>query len=87
MDGELDWRHVETATLYVRDLSEDFIQTYLDAEWPEVGYSVGVFRLEGRGVQLFAAIRRATISQFSGCRLIPLPSARFVERVARAVSA
>ena len=49
----LDWRHVDTARLQVRRLSDAFIEEYLDAEWPEVGYTVGVFRLEGRGVQLF----------------------------------
>jgi septum formation protein len=37
-------------------LSEAFIADYLDAEWPEVGYTVGVFRLEARGVQLFTSI-------------------------------
>jgi len=51
--GAEDWRHVESAVLKVRELSSDFIASYLDAEWPEVGYCVGVFRLEGRGVQLF----------------------------------
>jgi septum formation protein len=51
--GTLDWSHVETARLSVRALSEAFIDSYLGAEWPEVGYTVGVFRLEGRGVQLF----------------------------------
>jgi septum formation protein len=54
--GKLDWRHVETARLQVRPLSDTFIADYLDAEWPEVGYTVGVFRLEARGVQLFSAI-------------------------------
>jgi len=54
--GKVDWCHAETATLSVRPLSEEFIRTYLDAEWPEVGYCVGVFRLEGRGVQLFRQI-------------------------------
>jgi septum formation protein len=54
--GRLDWSHVETATLKVRQLSPSFISDYLDAEWPEVGYTVGVFRLEGRGVQLFDRI-------------------------------
>ena len=54
--GTLDWSHVETATLHVRALSEEFIQQYLDAEWPAVGYTVGVFRLEARGVQLFDRI-------------------------------
>jgi septum formation protein len=55
-EGELVWQHVETVRLQVRELSADFIADYLDAEWPEVGYTVGVFRLEGRGVQLFERI-------------------------------
>jgi len=54
--GSVDWRHVETADLQVRALSEAFIADYLDAEWPEVGYCVGVFRMEGLGVQLFSSI-------------------------------
>jgi len=40
----------------VRRLSETFIEHYLEAEWPEVGCCVGVFRLEGRGIQLFDSI-------------------------------
>jgi septum formation protein len=54
--GVEDWRHVGGAVLQVRPLSDEFIEQYLDAEWPEVGYCVGVFRLEGRGVQLFSDI-------------------------------
>jgi septum formation protein len=52
----VDWRHVQTAELHVRPLSDAFIADYLDAEWPEVGCCVGVFRMEGRGVQLFTTI-------------------------------
>ena len=52
-DGAVDWSDVGRAELHVRDLSEDFVQAYLDAEWPEVGNCVGVFRIEGRGIQLF----------------------------------
>ena len=51
--GRVHWSHAETASLYVRALSDAFIDAYLDAEWPEVGHCVGVFRMEGRGVQLF----------------------------------
>lgn len=54
--GAISWSHVESATLGVRELSTGFIDAYLDAEWPEVGYTVGVFRLESRGVQLFSSI-------------------------------
>lgn len=69
--GSLDWSHVETAILKVRPLSEDFIADYLDAEWPEVGYTVGVFRLEGRGVQLFDRIDGDYFT-ILGMPLIPL---------------
>jgi septum formation protein len=54
--GALDWSHVETARLRVRTLTDDFIHSYLDAEWPAVAYCVGVFRMEGRGVQLFDSV-------------------------------
>jgi len=66
-----EWSHADCARLFVRELSEKFIQSYLDVEWPEVGYCVGVFRIEGRGVQLFD---RMEGSQFtvSGMPLLPL---------------
>jgi len=69
--GILDWSHVETATLQVRKLSDAFIADYLDAEWPEVGYTVGVFRLEGRGVQLFDHIEGNHFT-ILGMPLLPL---------------
>lgn len=55
-DGEVLFRTVNLAELKVRELSDAFIESYLDAEWPEVGYCVGVFRIEGLGVQLFESI-------------------------------
>ena len=69
--GRLDWQHVESARLQVRPLSEQFIADYLDAEWPEVGYTVGVFRLEARGVQLFSSIEGDHFT-ILGMPLIPL---------------
>lgn len=50
------WCHHAVAVLRVRRLSDEFIHSYLDAEWPEVGQCVGVFRIEGRGAQLFETI-------------------------------
>ena len=67
----VEWHHVETARLRVRTLSDEFIADYLDAEWPEVGYTVGVFRLEGRGVQLFDSIDGDHFT-ILGMPLIPL---------------
>jgi septum formation protein len=69
--GNVDWLHVGSATLHVRSLSEAFIQSYLDAEWPEVGYCVGVFRMEGRGVQLFDRVEGDHFT-ILGMPLIPL---------------
>jgi len=70
----LDWSHVETAMLEVRPFSDDFIADYLNAEWPEVGYTVGVFRLEARGVQLFDRIDGDHFT-ILGMPLIPLLAA------------
>jgi septum formation protein len=58
----------------VRQLSDAFIADYLDAEWPQVGYTVGVFRLEARGVQLFDAIEGDHFT-ILGMPLIPLLAA------------
>ena len=55
-DGKIVWMGSDFARLRVRELSEEFIEAYLDAEWPEVSYCVGVFRIEGPGAQLFESI-------------------------------
>ncbi len=69
--GRIDWSHVGEAMLHVRQLSEDFIHTYLEAEWPAVGGCVGVFRMEGRGVTLFEAVEGDHFT-ILGIPLIPL---------------
>lgn len=70
-DGEQLWFHYSSAGLLVRELSESFIKAYLDAEWPAVSGCVGVFRIEGMGVQLFTTIDG---DQFTvlGMPLLPL---------------
>lgn len=69
--GRCEWSAVDQAQLHVRHFSDDFIDHYLDAEWPEVGHCVGVFRLEGRGVQLFSSID-GNYFTILGMPLIPL---------------
>lgn len=51
-----EWSHNALARLRVRALSEAFIANYLAQEWPEVSHTVGVFRIEALGVQLFESI-------------------------------
>lgn len=55
-DGMTVWRHCETARLDVRQLSDSFIDSYLNREWPAVSGCVGVFRIEALGVHLFERI-------------------------------
>ena len=55
-NGAIRWHTVATATLKVRTLSDEFIDKYLAAEWPEVSQCVGVFRIEALGPQLFESI-------------------------------
>ena len=69
--GEVEWSHSETARLDVRALSNSFIEQYLDLEWPDVGYCVGVFRMEGRGVTLFDKVEGSHFT-ILGMPLIPL---------------
>ncbi|WP_419807722.1 Maf family protein [Sphingomonas sp.] len=69
--GRPVWRHVDAATLHVRTLSYGFIDRYLDAEWPAVGGCVGVFRIEGSGVQLFDRIEGSHFTVL-GLPLIPV---------------
>lgn len=70
-DGRIDWSHVETARLLVRELSGEFIETYLDAEWPAIGHCAGAFRMEGRGATLFTSVQGSHFT-ILGMPLLPL---------------
>ena len=69
--GRPVWRVVDRARMHVRPLSEAFIETYLDLEWPEIAGCVGCYRIEGPGAQLFSRIEG---SQFTvlGLPLLPV---------------
>ena len=73
-DGGCEWSHASIARLHVRALSDEFIAHYLSLEWPAIGHTVGAFRIEGPGVQLFDAIEG---DQFTvlGMPLLPLLAA------------
>lgn len=70
-DGCVLWRHVEIARLSMRPLSDDFIAEYRDAAGPEVCESVGAYRLEGGGPQLFEHIEGDYFT-ILGLPLLPL---------------
>lgn len=55
-DGTPIWREVVTAKLTMRDFSDAFLEDYLALEGQEAVGSVGCYRLEGPGAQLFSRI-------------------------------
>jgi len=71
LNGEPIWRHVERVRMTVRPLSDAFIASYLDADWEELRWCVGCYRIEGPGAQLFSKVEG---SQFAiqGLPLLPL---------------
>lgn len=60
--GETIWREVKTATLQVRSFSPAFLDDYLEREGEAVLDSVGGYRLEGPGAQLFARVEGDTFT-------------------------
>lgn len=55
-DGVPIWREVETCTLTMRNFSDAFLEEYLARDGEESLGSVGCYRLEGLGAQLFDRI-------------------------------
>ena len=55
-NGVIAWRHVSTARLTMRVLSDAFIGRHLDRVGESVLASVGAYQLEGEGIQLFEHI-------------------------------
>ena len=55
-NGQVVWSGVDTATMRMRDFSDAFLDAYLAAEGEAVLGSVGSYRLEGMGSQLFDSI-------------------------------
>lgn len=55
-DGQPVWRFIDSATLLMRSLSPAFIDRYLAAEGEALLGSVGCYRMEGLGIQLFARV-------------------------------
>ncbi|WP_409418355.1 Maf family protein [Phenylobacterium sp.] len=55
-DGAPIWREIVSATLTMREFSDEFLADYLAAEGEHALGSVGCYRLEGPGAQLFSRI-------------------------------
>lgn len=65
------WRHVGEARLTMRSFSDAFLDGYLDRNWPEIGQSVGGYKLEEEGIRLFDHIEGDHFT-ILGLPLLPL---------------
>lgn len=70
-DGEADWTWSDTAHLTMRAFSTEFLESYLVEAGPGILESVGAYRLEEIGVQLFEAIEGDYFT-ILGMPLVPL---------------
>jgi len=73
-DGAAIWRHVDISTLWMREFSDAFLGAYLAAEGDGLLGSVGCYRLETTGAQLFERIEGDYFS-ILGLPLVPLLTA------------
>lgn len=55
-DGAVLWTHASEALLTMRDYSNAFLESYLDEIGDDCRSSVGGYKIEGRGVQLFQSV-------------------------------
>lgn len=69
--GQRVWQHLAEPRLTMRDFSDAFLEAYLAAEGEALLSSVGAYRLEGPGVQLFSKVE-GEHSAILGLPLLPL---------------
>ena len=70
-NGQVAWRHVETARMTLRPLSARFIEAYLARVGEQALASVGAYQVEGPGIQLFDRIE-GDFFTILGLPLLPL---------------
>ena len=70
-DGREVWRHVARPRLVMRAFSDAFLEGYLESEAEALLQTVGAYRVEGPGVQLFDSIEGEHAAVL-GLPLLPL---------------
>lgn len=70
-NGNPVWRHLAKTKLTMREFSDSFLEDYLEAEGDILLQSVGAYRFEGRGSQLFSSVEGDFFS-ILGLSLLPV---------------
>jgi septum formation protein len=71
VEGAPVWRHLAQPRLRMRNFSDAFLESYLDAIGTAAFESVGCYQIEGRGAQLFDRVDGDLFS-IMGMPLLPL---------------
>jgi septum formation protein len=70
-DGQPVWTRLETAILSMRPFSDAYLDAYLDRQYETIRWSVGGYRIEGEGLQLFDRVEGSHFA-ILGMPLLPL---------------
>lgn len=70
-NGAAVWRYIAKTKLTMRDFSDEFLEDYLKAEGELLTKSVGAYRFEGLGAQLFSHVEGDFFS-ILGLSLLPV---------------
>lgn len=71
LNGDVVWRHIDRARLTMRQFSDQFLDRYLADCGDDLLGSVGAYRVESQGIQLFSRIEGSHFT-ILGLPLIPL---------------
>jgi septum formation protein len=55
-NAEPVWRHVAEARLTMHQISDSYLDDYINRNWDSIRHSVGCYKIEEEGVRLFSAI-------------------------------
>ncbi|MBY5987175.1 MULTISPECIES: Maf family protein [Roseovarius] len=55
-DSRPVWRHVGVVRMMMRDVSDSYLEGYVERNWDSIRHSVGAYKLEEEGVRLFSQV-------------------------------